>query len=163
MTGFPVRPPRLRVDRRFIVWRTLQAFLWGVVVLGALGAVYGFAAATRPWTGPALLVIGALYALHVLVMPTCRYLVHRWETTDDAVYALQGWLTRRWQIVPVSRIQTIDTEKGPLQQMLGLASITVTTASSEGKIVIDGLDARVAADAVDRLREVVGASRGDAT
>jgi uncharacterized protein len=163
MTEFLVRPPRLRVDRRFILWRTLQALLWGIVVLGVLGAVYGLAEVTRRWVGPVLILIGVLYAVNILVMPTCRYLIHRWEATGDAVYALQGWLTRKWQIVPITRIQSIDTEIGPIQQLLGLASITVTTASSEGKIVIEGLDRRVADDAVDRLREVVAASRGDAT
>ncbi len=145
------------------MWRTLQAFFWGIGVLGVLGAVYLFAEVTRPWIGPALVFFGILYLVNILVMPTCRYLIHRWEATDDAVYALQGWVTRKWQIVPISRIQSIDTEIGPIQQVLGLASITVTTASSEGKIVIEGLDATVAAEAVDRLREVAAASRGDAT
>ena len=77
--------------------------------------------------------------------------------------ALAGWLTKKWQIVPVSRIQTIDTEIGLIQRYLGLATITVTTASSEGKITIEGLDARLAEETVHRLREVAAATRGDAT
>jgi membrane protein YdbS with pleckstrin-like domain len=165
MTETPtgIRPPRHRVDRRFIAWRTLQALLWGIGVLGAVGAVYRFAEATRPWLGPALLVLGVLYAVNVLFMPTCRYLVHRWETTDDAVYTLSGWLTAKWQIVPISRIQSIDTEIGLLQRLLGLATVTISTASPEAKITIEGLDARVAAATVDRLREVTAATKGDAT
>lgn len=54
-------------------------------------------------------------------------------------------------------------EIGPLQQLLGLATIRVTTASSEGKISIEGLDATVARTTVDRLREVTAATAGDAT
>ncbi|GIE98559.1 membrane protein [Paractinoplanes rishiriensis] len=158
-----IRPPRHRVDRRFILWRTVQTLFWGIGVLGVLGAVYGFVEVTRPWLGPVLVVAGVLYAVNLAVMPTWRYLVHRWEATDDAVYSLEGWLTRKWQIVPISRIQSIDTERGLLQQALGLATITVTTASSEGKITIEGLDARVAADTVDRLRQVTAADPGDAT
>lgn len=158
-----LRPPRHRLDRRFIAWRTLQALFWAIGVLGVLGGVYAYAEVTRPWIGPVLLVAGALYAVNIAVMPTWRYLVHRWEATDDAVYALAGWLTQKWQIVPVSRIQTIDTEIGLLQRYLGLATITVTTASSEGKITIEGLDARIAGQTVDRLREVAAATKGDAT
>jgi membrane protein YdbS with pleckstrin-like domain len=108
-------------------------------------------------------VIGVVYALNIALMPTWRYLVHRWEATDDTVYALAGWVTRKWQVVPVSRIQTIDTEAGPIQQLLGLATISVTTASSEGKITIEGLDKRVAEQTVERLRQVTGATEGDAT
>lgn len=158
-----IRPPRHRVDRRFILWRTSQVFFWGVGVLGALGAAYRFIEAARPWLGPVLLILGALYLVNIVVMPTWRYLVHRWETTDDAVYTLTGWLTRKWQIVPISRIQSIDTERGPIQQMLGLATVKVTTASSEGTITIEGLDAKVAEETVDRLRAVTAATRGDAT
>ena len=79
------------------------------------------------------------------------------------MYALQGWLTRKWQIIPISRIQSIDTEIGPIQQILGLATIKVTTASQEGTITIEGLAARIAEETVDRLRAVTAATRGDAT
>lgn len=161
--GLRLRPPRHRLDRRFIAWRTLQALFWAVGVLGTLGAIYGYAESTRPWLGPVLLVTGPIYAVNIAVMPTWRYLVHRWEATDDAVYALGGWLTRKWQIVPISRIQSIDTEIGLIQRFLGLATITVTTASSEGKVMIEGLDVRVAEATVDRLREVAAATEGDAT
>jgi membrane protein YdbS with pleckstrin-like domain len=158
-----LRPPRHRLDRRFIVWRTLQALCWAAGVLGALTAIYAYAEPARPWLRPVLVVAGVLYAVNIAVMPTWRYLVHRWEATDDAVYALAGWLTRKWQIVPISRIQSIDTQVGPLQRLLGLATVTVTTASSEGHITVEGLDLEVAEEAVDRLREAVAATAGDAT
>lgn len=158
-----LRPPQHRVDRRFILWRTLQAFFWGVGVLGALGAAYRFIEVARPWLGPVLLILGLIYLVNILLMPTWRYLVHRWETTDDAVYALEGWVTKKWQIVPISRIQSIDTETGPIQQLLGLATIKVTTAAQEGTITIQGLDIGIAEQTVDRLREVTAATRGDAT
>ena len=158
-----LRPPRHRLDRRFIARPTVQALLWGLGVLGVLAAVYGYAPALRAWLGPVMLVAGAIYLVNVVAMPTGRYLVHRWEATDDAVYALTGWLTKKWQIVPISRIQTIDTEIGLLQRAFGLATIAVTTASSEGRITIEGLDVRVAEQTVDRLRAVTAAAAGDAT
>lgn len=163
VTGLTIRPPRLRVDRRFVLWRTLQALFWAVGVLGGLGTLYGLVAGSRPWVGPVLVVAGVVYLVNLTVMPTARYRVHRWETTDDAVYALQGWITRKWQIVPVSRIQSIDVEAGPLQQLLGIATITVVTASGDGSITIEGLTAEVAHDAVRRLKDVTAATPGDAT
>jgi membrane protein YdbS with pleckstrin-like domain len=158
-----LRPPSRRLSRRFILWRTLQTLCWAIGVLGTLGAVYGLVEPTRPWLGPVLLVAGPLYAVHLAAIPTLRYLVHRWETTDDAVYALSGGLTRKWQIVPISRIQSIDTSIGPIQRYLRLATVTVTTASAEGSITIEGLDVREAEEATDRLRELAAATRGDAT
>jgi hypothetical protein len=158
-----IRPLRFRLDRRFIVWRTLQALFWAAGVLGGLGALYAFVAGSRPWVGPVLVVLGVIYAVNITVMPTVRYRVHRWETTDQAVYALQGWLTRKWQIVPVSRIQSIDVEAGPLQQALGIATVKVTTASSEGAITIEGLAAAVAGETAQQLKDITAATPGDAT
>lgn len=132
-------------------------------MLGTLGAIYGYAESTRPWLGPVLLVAGPIFAVDIVAMPTGRYLVHRWEVTHDAVYVLTGWLTRKWQIVPISRIQRIDTEIGPIQRALRLATVTVTTASSEGSITIQGLDVAQALQTVDHLREVTAATKGDAT
>ena len=158
-----IRPPSRRLSRRFILWRTLHTLCWAVGVLGTLGAVYGFVAVTRPWLGPVLLVAAPIYAVHLAIMPTLRYRVHRWETTDDAVYALSGWLDQKWQIVPISRIQSIDTRIGPIQRRLRLATVTVTTASAEGAITIEGLDRQEAEEATDRLRELAAAAEGDAT
>ncbi len=163
MQALTIRPPRHRLDRRFILWRTLQALFWGIGLLGALGLLFGLVPATRPWLGPLLLLLGAVYLVNITVMPTWRYLVHRWETTDDAVYALEGWLTRKWQIVPISRIQSIDVEAGPIQRVLGLATLRVTTASGDGKITIEGLDAAAAGEAARRLKDSTAATPGDAT
>ena len=65
--------------------------------------------------------------------------------------------------MPISRIQSIDTEIGPIQGLLGLATVTVTTASAEGGISIAGLDRATAEATVDRLRAVTAATPGDAT
>lgn len=113
--------------------------------------------------GPVIWIFSAIYAVNVAVMPTWRYLVHRWEINDQAVYALNGWITREWRITPISRIQSVETRRGPLQSVLGLATLKVTTASREGGITIDGLDAGVAKECSRRLTEITQATPGDAT
>ncbi|CCH33142.1 PH domain-containing protein [Actinosynnema sp. NPDC047251] len=160
---YAVLSPRHRVDRRFILWRTLNALFWGLGVVGVLVTLYALFDSIRTWLLPIILVVGAIYLVNLAVMPTWRYLVHRWETSDEAVYVLQGWLTREWRIIPISRIQRIDTERGPLQQVLGLATVKVVTASSEGGITIEGLDVRVAEDTVRHLNKITQATPGDAT
>ncbi|WP_157240811.1 PH domain-containing protein [Catenuloplanes japonicus] len=156
-------PPRHRVHPRFVIWRTLQTLISAVVVLTPLGLAWLFFDAARPWIGPIWLLLALSHLIGTTVTPAWRYHVHRWEATDDAVYALEGWLTRTWQVVPISRIQSIDTEIGPLQNLLGLATIKVTTASSEGTISIAGLDVATAEATADRLRQVTAATPGDAT
>jgi membrane protein YdbS with pleckstrin-like domain len=110
-----------------------------------------------------LAVTVALAAVHVAVMPQWRFRVHRWETTAEAVYTQAGWLNQSRRIAPVSRIQTVDTARGPLEQLFGLTNITVTTASAAGPLKIDGLDHQTAQRLVDELTTSTQANRGDAT
>jgi membrane protein YdbS with pleckstrin-like domain len=132
-------------------------------VVGGLRLVYVLFGPVRPWLGPLLWVATAIFAVNLVFMPTYRYRIHRWETTDRAVYALTGWLWREWRIVPVSRIQSVDTVQGPLERLLRLATISVTTASREGLVKIEGLDEAVAESAVRRLGEITQDTAGDAT
>lgn len=66
-------------------------------------------------------------------------------------------------MAPLSRIQTVDTQRGPLQRALGLSSVTITTASAAGALTIVGLDQTVAEEVVERLTAITQATPGDAT
>jgi membrane protein YdbS with pleckstrin-like domain len=145
------------------VWRTLNTFFWAAGVLGAFAVAYLVWSPARTWLGPVMWFLGAVFAINIVFMPAYRYYVHRWETTDRAVYTLHGWVSREWRIVPVSRIQSIDTVQGPLEQALRLATIRVKTAAGRGGVAIEGLDFEVARAAVDRLNEITQDTPGDAT
>jgi membrane protein YdbS with pleckstrin-like domain len=110
------------------------------------------------WLACALIALG-----YVAVMPAFRYRVHRWESTADAVYTQTGWLTRERRIAPMSRVQTVDLEQGPVSRLLGLAAVTLTTASAAGPVKIEGLDVAVAERLVDELTRRTSAVAGDAT
>lgn len=158
-----LRPPRHRIERRTVLWWVLRALLtYGLLVVGlAVAAVVWDAG--RVWLLPLLVLAGAVLVAHALVAPAWRFAVHRWETTDEAVYALTGWYVREWRVAPLSRVQTVDAVRGPLEQLLGLATLRVTTASSSGAITIVGLDHRLAAETADRLTAVTERIPGDAT
>ena len=157
-----LRPPRNRVDPRAVRWWTARALLEVVPVAIGL-AVAAVLRDERAWLLALLAAWAVGGAAYVVVMPRWRFRVHRWETTDEAVYAASGWAWQEWRVAPLSRVQTVDTVRGPLQQLFGLASVTVTTASAKGEITIDGLDHRLAAEVVDRLTATTQATRGDAT
>ncbi len=139
----------------------MAALFWWVVIFG----VYTFAIpdSWTSWAGPLaiVLVLGSL--VEMIVVPQLRYRVHRWEVTPTAVYTRSGWLNREQRIAPLSRVQTVDSEQGPVMRMFNLASITVTTASAAGPITIDCLDAQVAERVVAELTEITSRTDGDAT
>ena len=146
-----LRPPRNRVEVRAIGWWASQAALVGLPLPLTFAILWATIPPARGFFGVATLAALLPAVVYLAVMPLWRYRVHRWETTDKAVYSASGWLWQRWRIVPLSRVQTVDTIRGPLQQMFGLSGITVTTASAYGAVKIKGLDHRVAADLVDEL------------
>ncbi|MFB7449545.1 MULTISPECIES: PH domain-containing protein [unclassified Streptomyces] len=158
-----LRPPRNAVDQRAVTWwrtRLLVTTAVPVAVLAVLGALIGPA---RSWL---LLAAGAVAVLGLgctAFLPAWWFRVHRWEVTDEAVYVRTGALWQEWRIAPMSRIQTVDTVRGPLEQTFRLATVTVTTASSKGAIRIEGLDHELAAELAERLTLITRATPGDAT
>lgn len=164
VVALPLRPPAHQVSPRAVRWWQLRALLMLLVLAGpqavvliALGSdAPGWLMATTVATAVAVAVYGAL-------VPPLLYRIHRWEVTPEAVYTLSGWLVREWRIAPISRVQTVDTEHGPLQQLLKLASVTVTTASARGPVKIRGLEERAAAELARTLTETTQATPGDAT
>ncbi|MFG1704106.1 PH domain-containing protein [Nonomuraea sp. M3C6] len=158
-----LRPPQNAVHRRAItMWTTRSAAAYGLVALVFLGL-----AAFVDGAGTLFAVLAFLTALagacYAVVVPRWRYRVHRWEVTGDAVYTSSGWLWHQYRVAPMSRIQTVDTVRGPFYQLFKLSAVTVTTASAMGPLRIDGLDEEFARDLVDRLNRVTQATPGDAT
>jgi len=158
-----LRVPANRVEKRAVVYWTLQALATVVSVAGVLAVLNWLWESARPVVSPALIVVVGVGVLYAAGMPTWRYVVHRWETTAEAVYARSGWYVREWRVAPISRIQTVDTSRGPIEQMLGLATLTVTTASSSGAIKISGLDEETAIRQAERLTEITQLTPGDQT
>ncbi len=143
-------------------WRT-RWLLWvaaPVVPLVVLGALLEPA---RFWLLMPAAVVAVPGLVAGLLLPLWWYRVHRWEVTDDAVYVRTGFFWMEGRIAPMSRLQTVDTLRGPLQRAFGLATVTVTTASAKGALKISGLDYEAAAELAERLAMVTQATPGDAT
>jgi membrane protein YdbS with pleckstrin-like domain len=144
------------------VWAIAAAIPWGLLAAAQvvwfvldrrLGWLHGVAAAVT--------VLGV--ATFVVVGPLWRYRVHRWEIGTQAVYTRTGWLVQERRIAPISRVQTVDTHRGPLDRLFGLADVTVTTASSAGAVRIVALDSDVADRIAAHLTDIAAIGDRDAT
>jgi uncharacterized protein len=158
-----LRDPAHLVSPRAVVYWTVRAVpLWVLVLAGE--SFWLWSSWDHPGLAVTVLVLTVLIAAaHLIVMPRWRYRVHRWELTTTAVYTQSGWLSQERRIAPISRVQTVDTERGPLEQLFKLANVTVTTASAAGPLRIQGLDRATAERLVAELTEITGRSQGDAT
>ena len=113
------------------------------------------------WLVPAAAAAYAVVAIGV--RPWLRYRVYRWEVTGDAAYTLTGWLTHTWTLVPISRIQTVDVTRGVLQQLFGLATVAVLTASTQGTVRVPHLELDVAHRVAEDLAQRAEPVRDEAT
>jgi membrane protein YdbS with pleckstrin-like domain len=164
----PVREPAWPLSRSAIgLWVTegiISAVLLGIGATLFTVFVPSDAPAPFPllrWLVPAAVVVYAVVAIGI--RPWVRFRVHRWEVTGEAVYTLTGWLTRTWTLVPISRIQTVDVTRGVLQQLFGLSTVAVMTASSQGTVQVWHLEADVAQRVADDLAHRAEQVRDQAT
>lgn len=158
-----LRPPKHRVERRAIGWWAIQSALLTVPLLAAAVVAYVLWGSDNTWLLWAIVVAVVLMVVGLVVEPLWRYKIHRWETTNTAVYARSGWLVKEWRASPLSRIQTVDALQGPVEQLLGLSTLRVTTASSYGAIEIGGIAKATADQVADELTQLTEAIPGDAT
>jgi membrane protein YdbS with pleckstrin-like domain len=157
-----LRPPAHFVSGRAVLYWAARATLGWLVVLAAELLWLFVGDGGRPLV--VVLLATAVVALaHLIAMPQWRYRVHRWETTPEAVYTQSGWFNQERRIAPVSRIQTVDIKRGPIERAFSLANLTVTTASARGPVHIHGLDLATAQRLAAELAARTQASAGDAT
>jgi hypothetical protein len=158
-----LRPPANRVSPR-AVWYWFATALTGWLLVAAVQvAALVLDWPIPPWKWPLLLATAILAVIHVTVMPWWRFRVHRWELTEAAVYTRTGWWTQEWRIAPLSRVQTVDSSRGPFARLFRLTELTVTTASAAGPLRIEALDEQTAAQLAAGITAAAQASRGDAT
>ena len=133
--------PRVRV-----VW-AVQAAVTAVVVGLVVFAVSRFVLSLPVWVPVAVF---AVFLVAGVGLAFLRYRVWRYEVRDDALYLERGVFTRVRTVVPFVRIQHVDSSRGPVERLVGLASTVVYTAGSRGAdVTVPGLTP----DGADGLRE----------
>jgi membrane protein YdbS with pleckstrin-like domain len=159
----PVREPAWSLPRSAIGLWVTESVISSVVLGLAVGAFLLFVPADAGGLVPVLrrllpIAVAGYAVVAIAVRPWLKHRVYRWEITADAAYTRTGWLTQTWTLVPISRIQTVDVTRGVLQQVFGLASVAVLTASSQGTVRIWHLEhvvaQRVADDLAHRAQQV---------
>jgi membrane protein YdbS with pleckstrin-like domain len=93
-----------------------------------------------------------LFVVLAGVIPDLRWRRWRYEIREDEVDLQRGivWVSRT--LVPLGRIQHVDTQSGPLQRRFGLATVVFYTAAGPNQI--PELSAPVAAQVRERIAEL---------
>ena len=145
--------PAERLDPRAIaLWRITG--ILNVVPLLA-GACFGTVAVVRYGGASVFLAVLPAVAVVVLgllvvgVVPGLRWRMWRYEISPDEVDLQRGILWIERTLVPLARIQHVDTRQGPLQRRYGLSTVVFYTAAGPNQI--PELSTPVAAEVRDRI------------
>lgn len=149
-------PSQMLDTRALRVWRIGAAFgtlfLWIpaiIVVVITYSADWLW-----PWSVLILLFPLLITILQVFIIPPLEWRRWRYEVTEREIDMQRGVFVMTRTLVPMSRVQHVDTRQGPLLRYYGLSTVTITTAG--GGHEIPGLSVDVAADVRDRIAALAG-------
>jgi membrane protein YdbS with pleckstrin-like domain len=139
-------------------WRPLSPRLIWIEELrltaGTL-VMLGLCAVAALFVRPAIAVaVGAVIVATALVRAVLIVRsVRSWgyAERDEDLLVRHGLFVRRLSIVPYARMQFVDVTAGPVERMLGLATVTLHTAAAASDARIPGLPGPEAARLRDRL------------
>jgi uncharacterized protein len=69
-----------------------------------------------------------------LALPMIRWRLWRYEVRDEEIDLLRGALVVRRTLIPMTRVQHVDTQRTPLSDLFELRSVTVHTAAGAHSI-----------------------------
>lgn len=155
----PVAEPSRRLaPAARIVWG-LEALGWALplVIAGVVGAAaLGSADDTPGWVAPALRWTSIAVAVAgVVVLPQLRWRRWRYELREREIDLRRGTFSVVRTVVPISRIQHVETRRTALSQPFDLTTVVVHTAA--GATEIPALDGTEAGELRDRIAHLTQA------
>jgi hypothetical protein len=87
------------------------------------------------WISTILIVLGVIFPiLHIFVFPLLRWRRWRYEVREEELELEEGIFIRSRTLVPMVRVQHVDTIQGPILRRFRLASVVVHTAATAHEI-----------------------------
>lgn len=157
--------PEGRLDKKVVVsWRlgnVISSVIMGAVLIGA--AAMSKAVVSAPVSSLLMILAVALTAVIFLVStvvtPAIRYARFRFAVNEADVDIVRGIFVRKRTIIPLVRVQHVDTRQGPILRSLSLASVSIATAA--GAHEIPGLSVEEADALRDKVAVLAGVAQED--
>ncbi|OUP37507.1 PH domain-containing protein [Olsenella sp. An188] len=154
--------PAHRLDPRMLrVWYLSDVVAMAVVAVLAVAAwlVVSHLGGDVFWVYLVTGVVEAICLGDLLVSPRVEYATWRFDVTPTDVDLYHGVFVKKRVLVPLVRVQHVQTKQGPLLRAHGLASVTVSTAGESFEI--PGLAEADAEALRDRVAELARLAKED--
>ena len=111
------------------------------------------------WVYLAAGVLEVICVVDLAVSPRIQYATWRYDVTPTDVDLYRGVFVKKRTLVPLVRVQHVQTKQGPILRAHGLASVTVSTAGESFEI--PGLAEDEAGRLRDRVAELARLAKED--
>ncbi|MCM3745000.1 PH domain-containing protein [Sporosarcina luteola] len=114
------------------VWRLygwIQTIILALIASGVGVLVYIF---EWPfWIYPLEAVVLLLFAYFIIILfPKVRWMRWRYEVRESEIELQHGLFIVKRTLIPMVRVQHVDTSQGPILRKYGLAEISISTAAT---------------------------------
>ena len=113
------------------VWR-----LYGIiqtVILALIAATVVFFAVKYEWPQWIIWAVVGIVVLSVtlsiIIFPNVRWKIWRYEVREQEIEIRSGSIVKR-TLIPMVRVQHVDTEQGPILKNYNLANISISSAAT---------------------------------
>jgi membrane protein YdbS with pleckstrin-like domain len=144
-------------DRALTAWRIsagINILVFLVVVFAVIIVSYIFD--FPKWIGLSLLALLILLAIfNVVVYPRLQWRKWKYEVHESEIDIQHGVFIVRRTLIPMVRVQHVDTQQGPLLRKFNLSSVTISTAATIHEIpALDQAEADLLRDRISTLARV---------
>ncbi|WP_020402770.1 PH domain-containing protein [Gracilimonas tropica] len=107
-----------------------------------------------------LFLAGLFFYLTIaIVFPKLRWKRWKYDISEKEIDMLRGIFIKKRTLVPINRVQHVDTRQGPVYRKFGLSSVTISTAATTHEI--PALDDETADKVRDTISNLVRKVKGD--
>jgi uncharacterized protein len=132
-----VHEPSTRISEKALpVWRWSGLIHSGGIIILAITALVLAVIFDWPlWIPVAAVILAAVYTYFFAVLfPMIRWKRWRYEVREQEIELQRGVFFVKRTLVPMVRVQHVDTVQGPLLRKYDLATITISTAATTHEI-----------------------------
>jgi len=130
--------PKERIDKKAVTAWRVTGTIYFIVLLIIFFAYTVLSKIAGPYPSYIAYIIGGVAFLVAVfsigIIPIVRMHYWRYEIREHEVDIQYGIIVIRRSLVPIARIQHVDTEQGPVLRFFKLATLSISTAGTTHKI-----------------------------
>jgi len=130
MSAIPEPAQRLAPQARW-AWRLSWA---GTCIVALVLLGMGGDSLPGSWQVIGMVALGVTLVLGTPLVPELRWRRWRWEVREHEIDLQRGILVVRRTLIPMARVQHVETERGVIGQLLGLSTVEIHTAAGSHEI-----------------------------